>query len=73
MFKSQNEFSLHIESIKEKHQFESYTETLTWFYENETDHEFDEIVKMLNQKIINCIQFEAEKNGLLKSETVRLF
>lgn len=73
MFKNQNDFSLHIETIKSEHEFESYTEAVTWFYEHETDHEFEDIVKMLNQKIINNIQFEAEQKGLLKNDNVRLF
>lgn len=73
MFKNQNEFSLHIEALKVEHEFETYIETLSWFYENETDHEMVDIAKMLNKKIIDCIQVEAENRGLLKdSNIVRL-
>lgn len=73
MFKNQNEFSLHIETLKQKHEFDTYTETIAWFYEHETDHEMEDIAKMLNQKIVNTIQFEAESRGLLKVNSVRLF
>jgi hypothetical protein len=74
MFKNQSEFSLHLEKLKHDNGFETYTETLTWFYENETDHEMEDIVKMLNQKIINNIQYEAEMRGMLKIDRqVRLF
>lgn len=73
MFKNQSEFSLHIEKLKEENGFESYTETVAWFYENETDHDMEDIVKMLNPKIIGSIQYEAEERGLLKdSNIVRL-
>lgn len=73
MFKNPNEFSLHIETIKQAQGFDSYTETVAWFYEHETDHEMEDIAKMLNQKIINTIQVEAEGRGLLKVDSVRLF
>jgi len=73
IFKNQNEFSLYIESIKQEKSFDTYTETIEWYYENETDHEMSDIAKMLNAKIINTIQLEAESKGLLKSNTVRLF
>lgn len=72
MFKDDNDFSLYIEKLKEEHGFETYTETVAHFYENETDHEMSTIVKMLNKKIIGEIQFESEQRGLLKNSTVRL-
>lgn len=68
IFKNSNEFSLHIEALKLKHEFETYTETLVWFYENETDHEMEEIAKMLNSKLIGDIRNEASAAGLLKDE-----
>lgn len=67
MYKSSNEFSLHLEKIKQDNGFDSYIETLTFFYENETDHEFEEIVKMLNPKIKAEIEREATSLGLLKT------
>lgn len=66
MFKNSSEFSLHIEDLKISQGFDSYIETLTHYYENETDHEFDEIIKMLNKKIIDQIEVEAQNSGLLK-------
>jgi hypothetical protein len=72
MFKTQNDFSLHIEAIKQKHNLPTYTDAVLWFHENETDHEFDEIVKMLNKKITNHIKVEAEQSGMIKTTDVRL-
>lgn len=70
MFKTQNDFSLHIENLKITHEFDTYIETLTYFYENETDHEMVDIAKMLNNKIVSSIQVEAEKRGLLKESDI---
>jgi len=72
MFKDQNDFSMHIEKIKAERSFETYTEAVVWFYENETDHEMTEIAKMLNPKIIGAIEYESEQAGLLKTTNVRL-
>lgn len=66
MYKDANEFSLYIEALKEEKGFDTYTETIVWFYTNETDHEMTEIAKMLNRKIIGCIENEASAAGLLK-------
>lgn len=73
MFKNENEFSLYIEQVKLDKGFESYTETITYLYENEFDHEMVDIAKMLNKKIIDTIQREAEERGLMKSTGIRLF
>lgn len=73
MFVSKNEFSLHIEQLKIAQGFETYTEAVVYFYENESDHEMADIAKMLNQKIIDCLQYEAEEKGMMKdSNPVRL-
>jgi hypothetical protein len=69
MFKDANEFSLHIEKLKEEKGFDSYTDTITDFY-SESDHEIEDIVKMLNKKIIDAIQREAEERGLMKNSNV---
>lgn len=66
MYKDANEFSLMLEALKEEKGFETYTETVVYFYTNETDHEMPEIAKMLNRKIIGCIENEATAAGLLK-------
>ena len=74
MFIDKNQFSLHIEEIKVQKGFATYIEALTHFYENETDQEFPEIVKLLNKKILDSIEFEATDQKLLKhnEEIVRL-
>ena len=66
MYKDANEFSLMLEALKDEKGFETYTETVVYFYTNETDHEMSEIAKMLNRKIIGCIENEATAAGLLK-------
>lgn len=74
MFLDKTHFSLRIEEIKLEKQFDLYIEAVVWFYENETDQEMTEIVKMLNQKILDSIEYEAQENKLLKhnEEVVRL-
>ena len=66
MFLDKTHFSLRIEEIKLEKQFDLYIEAVVWFYENETDQEMTEIVKMLNQKILDSIEYEAQENKLLK-------
>lgn len=67
MFQSSNEFCLYLERVKREQELDSYTETLTWFYENETDLEFESIVRLLNRKIIGHIENEARHNNMLKN------
>ncbi|AND75067.1 hypothetical protein pf16_144 [Pseudomonas phage pf16] len=66
MYKDANEFSLYIEKLKVEREFDTYMETIMYFYENETDHEMADIAKMLNRKIIGELQLEGEASGLLK-------
>jgi len=67
MFKSKNDFSLHIEQIKNKMEFETYIETVIYFYENETDQEMEDIAKLLNKKLIDCIEREGVSVKMIKS------
>ena len=67
MFKSKNDFSLHIEQIKNKMEFETYIETVIHFYENETDQEMEDIAKLLNKKLIDCIEREGVNVKMIKS------
>jgi preprotein translocase subunit Sec61beta len=66
IFKNKTEFSLFIEEKKKKEGFDSYIETLVSFWESDTDHEFESIVKMLNKSILDKIEIEASKIGMLK-------
>lgn len=70
MFLDKTHFSLRIEEIKLEKQFDLYIEAVVWFYENETDQEMVDIVKMLNQKILDSIEYEAQENKLLKHNEV---
>lgn len=74
MYTDKNHFSLHIEEIKKDKGFDTYIEAVVWFHDNETDQEMSEIVKMLNQKIVDSIAYEAEEQKMLKhpEEVVRL-
>lgn len=69
IFKSENEFSLYIEELKNRENL-TYIGAILHFHENESDHDFDEIVKMLNKKILSEIQLEAEQLNMLKSNNV---
>lgn len=69
-FKNANDFSLHLEKLKVEKQFQTYTETLVYFYENHSDHEMEALVKLLNRNIIEHIHAESIARGLIKSDLV---
>lgn len=70
MFTTKNDFSLHIEEIKKEFEFETYMEAVIYFYENETDHEIEDISKMLNKKILDNIMLEAMQSGMMKENDI---
>lgn len=69
-FKNQTDFSLHIERIKEENNYATYMEAVIHFHEHESDHEIEEIVKLLNKKIISAIEVEAKQQGMMKDNTI---
>lgn len=74
-FKNKKDLSLYIEKIKLENDFETYIEAISYFYENESDSEMEDITKMLNQKILDNIADEAQRFNLTKykeSETGKL-
>jgi wyosine [tRNA(Phe)-imidazoG37] synthetase (radical SAM superfamily) len=75
MFNTSNEFSIHIEHLKEQQNFDTIIETLVWFTENESDQEYEQIVKLLNRRLKQQVEIEARDLKLLKdnSELVSLF
>lgn len=74
MFTDKNHFSLHIEKIKLEKNFPRYIDAICHFYDTETDQEMSEIIKLLNKKILDQIEYEAQEGKLLKhnEEVVRL-
>lgn len=70
MFLTVNDFSLYIEELKVKMEFETYMETVVYYYENETDHEMEDIAKMLNQKIRDSLHLEAMERGMMKENDI---
>jgi len=74
-FKTKNEFCLRLEDIKIEQSFDTYIETIAWYYENEADIEMEKLVKSLNSKILQAIEYEAMNNRLLRErvDLVRLF
>lgn len=66
MFKSKNDFCLYLEKKKKELQLDTYIETITYFYENETDQEMEDIAKLLNKKIIDCIEREGVNVNMIK-------
>lgn len=75
MFKTSNEFCIHLDRLKDEHQFDTYIETISWFAENESDQEMDQIAKHLNRKIRDAVEYEARQLHMLKDndELVSLF
>lgn len=67
MFKSKNEFCLHLENIKVQKKLDTYLETILHFYESESDLEMDQIAKMLNRKIKERLENEAVDLKMIKS------
>lgn len=66
MFRTSNELCLHIENLKLNHEFDTYTEAVSYFYEYESDEEMERIVKNLNQSILDHIRQEAIESNSLK-------
>lgn len=66
MFKSKNEFCLYLEQMKQRLGFNTYIETIMYFYENETDQEMEDIAKLLNKKLIDCIEREGVDINMIK-------
>lgn len=66
MFKSKNEFCIYLENLKNSFGFSTYIETITHFYENETDQEMEDIAKLLNKKLIDCIECEGVDIKMIK-------
>lgn len=75
MFKNNTEFCIHLEKLKQEHQFDTFIETIGWFIENESDQEPEQIARLLNKKILENIEVEARNLNMLKSNspTIELF
>ena len=67
MFSNKSDFNLHIEKLKIENGFDTYIETITYYIENESDQEPEQIAKHLNKKITEEIHKEANQLGMLKS------
>ena len=63
-FRSPNEFSLYIDEIKLKHDI-SYMDAVI-NYCNEKDIDIDSIGPLINQKLREKIQIEAEQENIIK-------
>lgn len=66
-----NDLPQRIERIKIDMKFDTYTETILWLHENETDVEIEEIAKNLNQKIVEHLRNEAIDVNMLKMKKPR--
>ena len=60
--------NLLIEKLKHDNEFPTYIETLSYFLENETDQEPEQVARLLNKKIIEEIHLEANHLGMLKTK-----
>lgn len=70
MFKNKTDFSLYLEKIKKENEFDTYLETVVFFYENETDQEMEDIAKLLNRKIIDRIECEASDMNMIQGHNL---
>lgn len=68
MFKTDNEFCIHLESLKEEMGFDTYLETLSHYMENDSDLEPEQIAKHLNRSIIDNIRTEAMALNLVRGD-----
>lgn len=68
-FKDSNSFCIHLEKLKKELELPTYIETITWFVENETDLEVEQVVRHLNKKVIDSIKYEAYSMNMLKEKT----
>ena len=74
-FKSSTDFCLYLERIKQEQEIDTYLETVLWYAEHESDLEMEQIVRYLNKKIRDGIEYEARMMNMLKEhdELVSLF
>lgn len=74
MFKDENEFSIYIETLKEREGLSTIIEALVFFYENETDQEMEDLVKLMNRRLREKVEAEAIDGRMVmdKTKLVRL-
>tara|TARA_B100000929_G_scaffold290599_1_gene284906 strand:- start:58726 stop:58995 length:270 start_codon:yes stop_codon:yes gene_type:complete len=72
--KNNTDFNLRLEELKKEKGFDTYLETISHFIEYESDHEPEQIAKLLNKKIIENLEQEASEVGMFRNpeETVKL-
>lgn len=63
-----NKICLRIEEIKIEHDFETYLEAISHYIEYESDHEPEQIAKLLNKKIIGALHDEGINIGLIRGK-----
>jgi hypothetical protein len=68
LFLNSSEFCEHIESIKVKQDYDTYIESVVYYVEVQSDLSYESVVKLLNKKIMESIQFEAVQENLLKEK-----
>lgn len=69
MFKDENEFSIYIETLKEREGLGTIIEALVFFYENETDQEMDDLVKLMNRRLREKVEAEAIDGRMVMDKT----
>lgn len=67
-FKTKNEFCLKLEEIKQEQNFETYLETILYYYEHNTDIEMEQLARFLNKKILDSVKYEANQLNMLKHQ-----
>lgn len=69
MFKDENEFSIYIETLKEREGLGTIIEALVFFYENETDQEMEDLVKLMNRRLREKVEAEAIDGRMVMDKT----
>lgn len=64
------DISMQIENLKVEMKFETYLETILYYYQELTDLDMDAIAKLLNQKIKGCLEVESQNAGLIKKDNM---
>lgn len=71
MFQNENDFSLHIEKLKQEKQNETILETIIEFCED-NDCDVEDVVKLLNTNLVQQLEIEAKQQKMMKDNTMSI-
>lgn len=59
---------MYIEELKRDRHFDTYYDTVLWFVENESDQEVEQVVRVLNKKIVEEMKKEFIQTGVVRGK-----